>query len=120
MQVRLSSGNYDIIASNEVFLYKDCNELTFQINDDDDSRSQLIMRFLQDETRKSRVDVEPDGDYVLILSCFNFFDRFAMGLKEPLLIGESMSKNVYLIFSTKQHDKQALVRSVRFTLYREK
>lgn len=120
MRVQLSSGNYDIISSNEVFLYKDCNELTFQIDDDDGSRSHLIMRFLQDKTNKSRVDVEPDGDYVLILSCFNFFDRFTMGLKKPIPIGESMGKNVYLIFSTKQHDREALVRSIRYTLYREK
>lgn len=120
MQVQLSSGNYDIIASNEVFLFMDCNELSFQIDDDDGSRSHLIMRFVRDETNTSRVDLEPNSDYVLTLSCYNFFDRFAMGLKEPIPIGESMGKNVYLIFSTKQHDRDALVRSIRFTLYREK
>lgn len=120
MQVQLSSGNCDIIASNDVFLFKNSNELTFHIDDDDGSRSRVVLRFMQDQSGEHRVSVEPESDYELVLSCFNFFDRFGVGLKEPLHIGESMGKNVYILFSTKLHtNKQPYVKSVRFTLYRE-
>lgn len=121
MQVQLSCGNYDIIAANEVFLFQNSNELVFQIDDDDGSRSRLILRFRDDPEMKQSLVLEPEGDYDLVITCFNFFSRFGAGLKEPVLIGESMGKGVYIMFSTKQHTtKPSCVRSVRFTLYREK
>lgn len=121
MKVHLSSGNYDIIASNEVFLFKDSDELIFGIEDDDASQSCVILRFREDQTGERRVDVEPENDYDLVITCFNFFSRFGTGLKEPIQIGESTGKDVYIIFSAKQHTgKPPYVRSVRFTLYREK
>lgn len=120
MQVRLESGNCDIIASNEVFLYKDSNELIFRIDDDDGSQSCVTLRFVEKQDEGHKVQVEPEDDYNMTITCFNFFSRFGTGLKEPIPIGESMGKNVYLLFSTKQHtNKPHYVRSVRFTLYRE-
>jgi hypothetical protein len=121
MQVQLSSGNYDVIASNEVFLFGDSNELVFRINDDDGSCSHMVLKFSEDPEKKQCLHYEPVGDYDFTINCFNFFSRFGSGLKEPILIGESMGRNVYIIFSTKQHtNKPPYVRSVRFTLYREK
>ena len=120
MKVQLSSGNCDIIASNEVFLFKDSNELTFHIDDDDGSYSRVVMKFMQDQSDERRVNIEPVGDYDLVLSCYNFFNRFDICLKEPIPIGESMGKLVYIHFSTKLHTtKESNVKSVRFTLYRE-
>lgn len=120
MQVQLSSGKFDIIASNEVFLFGDSNELVFNIKDDDGSLSRVTMRFLEDQKEERRMDLEPEGDDNLVITCFNFYSRFGAGLKEPVLIGESMGKNVYIQFSTKQHTtKTPYVKSVRFTLYRE-
>lgn len=120
MQVQLSSGKFDIISSNEVFLFGDSNELVFNIHDDDGSHSRVTMRFLEDQKEERSVNLEPEGDYDLVITCFNFFSRFGAGLKEPILIGESMGKNVYIQFSTKQRTiKPPYVKSVRFTLYRE-
>ena len=121
MQVQLSSGNYDVIASNEVFLFGDNNELVFQIDDDDGSRSQMVLRFLEDTEKKQSLHYEPIGDYDSVITCFNFFSRFGSGLKEPILIGESIGKGVYILFSTKQHTtKSPHVKSIQYTLYREK
>lgn len=120
MQVRLSSGNCDIIESNEVFLFKDSNELVFHIDDDDGSRSRLFLQFHEDNEGKRSLNLEPKGDYDLVITCNNFFSRFGAGLKEPIQIGESMGKCVYILFSTKQHTANPpYVRSVRYTLYRE-
>ena len=120
MQVQLSSGNFDIIASNEVFLFGDSNELTFYIDDDDGSHSRVILRFLEDQKNERTVSIDPEGDYDLVITCTNFFSRFGTGLKEPIQIGESMGKGVYILFSTKQHtNKSPSVKSVQFTLYRE-
>ena len=121
MQVQLSSGNHDIIASNEVFLFKESDELVFWVEDDDHSQSRVILRFRENQVEEHRVDVEPENDCDLVITCFNFFSRFTIGLKEPIQLGESMGKNVYIMFSTKQHtNKPPYVRSVRFTLYRER
>jgi len=120
MQVQLSSGNYDVIASNEVFLFKDSDELIFRVDDDDGSRSRVVLRFLENQDEGRKVNIEPKDDYDLTITCFNFFSRFGTGLKEPIQIGESMGKGVYILFSTKQYtNKPPYVRSVRFTLYRE-
>mgnify|MGYP006974359670 CR=1 FL=1 len=63
-----TSGNYDVIASNEVFLFGDNNELVFQIDDDDCLRfrnrlcvprnSELISMILN-EAHCSRMSIHP-------------------------------------------------------------
>ncbi|MBR5293182.1 MAG: hypothetical protein IKU31_00265 [Oscillospiraceae bacterium] len=121
MQVRLSSGNYDVIASNDVFLFGDNNELVLHIDDDDGTQSRMVLRFIEDLEEKRSLKIEPRGDYELVINCLNFFRGMGAGLKEPILVGESMGKDVYILFSTKRHSAMPpYVRSVHFTLFREK
>lgn len=121
MQVRLSSGNYDVIASNDVFLFGDNNELVLHIEDDDGTQSRMVLRFIEAPEEKRSLKLEPIGDYELVINCLNFFSGMGAGLKEPVLVGESMGKDVYILFSTKRYNAMPqYVRSVHFTLFREK
>lgn len=120
MRIQMSSGNCDIVACNEVFLFDDSEELALHIYDDDDSYCCIALRFIQDESKKQRIEPEGGNDS-LALTCYNFNSRFGAGLKTPVLVGESDGKNMYIMFWTKiQGSCEPYVRSVQFTIFRER
>jgi hypothetical protein len=120
MQVQMGSGNCDIVASNEVFLFDDSEELVLHIFDDDNSHCCLTLRFIQDQSKKQRVEPQV-GDDGLTWNCYNFNTHLGAGLKKPVLVGESNGKGVYIIFWTKIYGTcEPHVRSVQFTVFRER
>ena len=120
MQVQMGSGNCDIVASNEVFLFDDSEELVLHFYDDDNSNCCMTLRFVQDQSKKQRIEPQA-GDDSLTLNCYNFSSHLGAGLKKPVLVGETNGKGIYFIFWTKVYgNREPLVRSVQFTVFRER
>ena len=121
MRIQMSSGNCDILASDDVFLFEDSEELKIQMVDDDGSISYLALRFVEDKSGKQWIDPIQKGADWMGLKCYNFSSRLGAGLKRPALIGESNGKNVYIMFWTKLYgSKKPYTRSVQFTIFRDR
>lgn len=120
MQIQMSSGNYDIVANSESFLFDDSEELTIHIDDDDGMHSYMTFKFVRDNSKKQRIEPRGGGDR-LTLTCYNFNSRLGAGLKKSVLVGESNGKKMYIMFWTKVYgSREPYVRSVQFTIFRER
>lgn len=90
MQVRLRSGNYDIIANGTVFLFAPYEGLTIQADDGNAFQVKIVMKFTEDasDERDIKTDVAEDA---LIITCVNF-NGMAVGLKSPTHIADVNEK----------------------------
>ena len=118
MQVKLSSGNYDIIASGNVFLFDDSEELTIKVTEDDDFDICLTIKFVTDETGEQKIERQVEEDR-LVLLCYNF-SGLGTGLMKPTPIAKANDKLVLLtIWAYLEGSKDPKTRSVKYTMYRE-
>jgi len=116
MQFHLSSGEYNIIASGDTFLFGPSEDLTIQINDDSVSPLRITLRFLEDSSAEKDIHTDIENDS-LVITCMNFHG-IGTGLKRPTHIADIDGKPVYFIFSSNYlGDKNTPIRSVKFTFF---
>ena len=119
MQVHLSSGNYDIVATGETFLFGSHENLIIQIDDADELHIKLIMQFTEDDSGKIDISTKVEND-ALVIDCLNFKGMGA-GTKRPAHIAKIDAKNIYFMFSTNLlGDQENRSRSVKYTVFMEK
>lgn len=119
MQVRLSSGKYDIIASDEAFLFDPFEDLTIQVDDGHDVSLGIVLKFKKEPSgeRDIKTDVKDDS---LVITCINF-NGIGTGLKRPTHIADVNGKKVFFIFSSSYFgDNNSGSRSVKYTIFQEK
>lgn len=118
MQVHLRSGNYNVIANGEVFLFAPYGDLTIQVDDSNAFQVKIVIKFTKDSSgeRDIRTVVSDDA---LVITCVNF-DGMSAGLKCPTHIADVNEKKVYLMFSTDcTGDTASRTRSVKYTIFQE-
>lgn len=119
MQVTLSSGNYQIMDSGQVFLFRDEN-LKMTVDTEKGYVFTLNLKFLNIDMLDTRIDKKVLGDEMEI-QCINF-GRLGTGLVEPMSIAKVDGKELLLMFWTngEGNEKDTQVRSVKYTIYMEK
>lgn len=117
MQVHLSSGNYDILASGETFLFGPDEDLTIQVRERNTESLKIVMRFTKNASGKRDIQTEIAED-ALVIRCINFTGLSA-SLKHPAHIADIDGKEVYFMFSS-SFSGEKKVRSVKYTVFREK
>lgn len=119
MQVQLSSGNYDIIASGDTFLFHDAEELSIRVNGNKNDHIHIVLLFQNDASGQRRIKASSEKGH-LLLTCYNFSHHEGIGLSHPTHIADIDGKAVYLTFWTKlDGSKPPYTRSVRFTIFQE-
>ena len=116
MQVCLSSGNYDIIASGEAFLFGPYENLTIEVNDGNEIQVRIVLKFTENASneRDIKTDIVDDS---LVITCINF-NSLGTGLKCPTHIANVNGKEVYFMFSSSYlGDKEDKARSVKYTIF---
>ena len=118
MRVKLSSGNYDIIASDNVFLFDDSEELTIKVTGEDDFDICLTIKFVTDEAGEQKIERQIEEDRLVML-CYNF-SGLGTGLIKPTPIAKVNDKMVLLmLWAYLEGSKEPKTRSVKYTMYRE-
>lgn len=113
MQVKLSSGEYDIISSGQAFTFGDPDELAIDIVELD---IHLLLRFLSDETGEIKTKVEI-AERQMVISCTNF-SAAGTGVNTPVQIADAKGRPVFLIFWTNlEGSKPPRARSVKYTVF---
>ena len=119
MEVHLSSGNYNIIASGESFLFEPYEDLTIQVDDGNISQVKIVMKFSEDTSGERTIHTEIENDSLVIM-CVNF-SSMSTGLKHPSHIADVNGKKVYFMFSSSCiGDKENKARNVKYTIFWEK
>lgn len=116
MQVTLSSGNYDIIAHGQTFLFGPEEDLSIDIDTQEDFKFSIILKFQQDESGMQEIRQNLEKNKI-ILSCKNFKDE-GTGTPAPVDIVEIDGKKMYFMFWSFLDGEKA--RSVRYTLFVER
>lgn len=115
MQVHLTSGNNDVIANGEAFLFDPYGDLTIQVDDGNGFQVKIVMKFTEDHLgeRKIETDVENDS---LIITCVNF-SGVGTGVRRPTQIADVNGKKVFFLFSTDCTGDDEKIRSVKYTVF---
>lgn len=121
MQVKVSSGQYEIIAGGMAYLFDNDLDLTIEVKADNGYCIWVVLNFRENATGKKEIQSEIH-DTKIILNCYNFDDSGA-GLSVPVQLAVIEGKGLYLTFwsyldGVEPGKKQ--VRSVRYSLFYEK
>lgn len=116
MLISLSSGNYDIIASGQAFLFSKDKDFRIDIQEKNGFAFSLILNFIENESGEQNIQVKTI-DNEIVLTCINF-ENIGTGLKEPIKVATIEGKNLYFTF--RAYLEGAVSRSVKYTLFREK
>ena len=117
VQVRLSSGEYEIIASGEAFLFEEFGDLTIRAEDETGPQFTLVLKFL-DEPGEHRVQTEIREDSLVVLC--RGFNPAGTGLTEPTYFVAIEGKKLYLMFWSQCYgSKENRTRSVKYTIFAE-
>lgn len=120
MQITLSSGNYNIIDSGQVFLFNESEDLQMDVVADDNFAFSIIFKFIRDDSEEQSVD-KKILENTIIFSCLNF-DDIGTGFSEPMSIATVGGKEMFLMFWSylEGMKEKGRVRSVKYTLFCEK
>lgn len=116
MQVSLSSGNYDIIASGQAFLFSKDKDFRIDVRTDSGFVFSLILNFIESGSGERNLQMKTN-DHVITLTCTNF-EGAGAGLKDPVKLAVVDGRDLYLIFWSYLEGKGT--RSVKYTLFSEK
>lgn len=116
MLISLSSGNYDIIASGQVFLFSKDKDFKIDIQADKEFTFSIKMNFIENESGKQDIQIKTNGNEIA-LTCLNF-ENTGTGLKEPVKLVKIDSRDLYFMFWSYLEGKG--VRSVKYTFFAEK
>ena len=118
MQVRLSSGNYSILASGESFLFGPYEDLAIQIDDGNEFQIKIVMKFREDTSGEQEINTDVQNDS-LVITCVNF-SSMSTGLKRPAHIADVNGKKIYFMFSSScLGEKEDKTRNVKYTVFWE-
>ena len=116
MLISLSSGNYDIIASGQAFLFSKDDDFKIEVQADGEFTFAILLHFAEDESGKQDIQVKMNHDEIL-LTCLNF-ENAGSGMRKPVKLAEVNGKSLYFIFWSYLEGKAT--RSVKYTLFAEK
>ena len=116
MQISLSSGNYDIVASGQAFLFSKDKDLRIDIQADNGFAFSLVLNFIENESVEQDLQLKTT-DKEIVLTCINFANTGA-GVKEPVKVATINGRNMYFIF--RAYLEWTVSRSVKYTLFSEK
>lgn len=117
MHINISSGNHDILATGQAFLFDQSDRLFVTISNDSYDMN-IIFEFIQDDSKKRIVKSEiVDGN--LVIRCINFKEQNA-GLTKPINIGTIDGKKISVMFWSYLEGADSPIRSIRYTFFAEK
>lgn len=116
MQISLSSGNYDIIASGQAFLFSKDSDFRIEIQANREQAFSITLNFIEDQSCKQDIRVATNGNGIM-LTCINF-QNTGSGTKEPVEVASIDGRKLYLTFWS--YLEGAGSRSVKYTIFNEK
>lgn len=120
MKITMSSGNYKIIDSGQVFLFKDADELSMDVDTNKNFAFTMVFKFIKDDTEEIKIEKKIVGN-IITLTCLNFED-LGTGFSSPVSIGKIEGKEMFLmLWSYLDGDsKRGMVRSIKYTIFLER
>lgn len=116
MQIYLSSGGCDIIASGQTFLFGRQEDLRIRVEMEQGFSMEIRLNFMENESGEVRIQSRLKGD-ILTISCLNF-ENAGSGVSAPQEIAEIDGRKLYFTFWSYVDGKES--RSVRYTFFYEK
>ena len=119
MKISLSSGNYNIVDSNQIFLFDETKEFKIDILTDDNFQFSMIFKFQKDVLGKQEIKKEVVNNQITFI-CTNF-DDMGTGLSVPANIAKIGGKEYFLMFWSYVDggEDKPQVRSIKYTIYSE-
>lgn len=120
MQVSISTDNYKIVDSQQVFLFSETSDLRIEIDTNENFTFSVVLLFAKDDSGIEKIESGFDKT-TMFITCYNFSDS-GTGLSEPANIATVKDKKIYLQFWSYVEglEEKKRVRSVKYTIYIEK
>lgn len=120
MQINLSSGNYNIISSGQVFLFGEEEHFRIDVIADDGFQFAVVLKFLKDSFEEMKITQKTEKN-TIVLICSNFQDNGA-GSVNPFHIATVGGKQLFFMFWSylEGTPEKGQARSIKYTIYSEK
>ena len=120
MQITLSSGDYNIIDSGQVFLFDENEDFRIDVDTKNNFLFSMIFKFKTDATKQQQVD-KIVMENSIVFTCLNFNDM-GTGFTKPLSIAKIDGKEIFLMFWSYLEGTEGIgkTRSVKYTIFQEK
>ena len=120
MQITLSSGNYNIIDSGQIFLFDENEDFRIDVDTKNNFLFSMIFKFKRDNTNKQQIDKILTENTITFI-CLNFNDR-GTGFSKPMSIAQIDGKEVFLMLWSYLEGAEEIgkTRSVKYTIFQEK
>lgn len=96
MQVKLSSNQYDIVASGMAYFFEKDADLTMNIEADNGYQFSVVVRFQENSSQDQEIEKEIKEN-TIFLTCYNFKES-GTGLSEPAQIAVIDGKRLFITF----------------------
>ena len=84
MQISISSGNYNIVDSGQVFLFGESHDLKIEVDTNKDFAFSMVFDFWNDGTEEIKIENKVVGQEI-VFDCYNFDDKNSRSKKLPYL-----------------------------------
>ena len=116
MLISLSSGDFDIVASGQAFLFAKDKDFRIDIKEGEEFTFSITLNFSENESGTEDIQVRTNGNEI-ILTCLNFKNT-GTGVSEPVKVATLDGRDLYFTFWSYLEGKKS--RSVRYTFFSEK
>lgn len=121
MITNISTGNYNVIESNVVYLYNNDSDLVLNF-EFGAFKFNVKFIFVDNDNIEKKLQSRIDGD-TINFKCTNFYNEFGTGTTQPLEIATIENKKAYIqfwVFGHGEPPKGAFVRKVEYTIFIER
>lgn len=121
MQVKLTSGDYDILDHGNVFLFDEESDLTLDLRFDSSFEVKLTIQFMTSSDGEQSIETKNEGNHIF-MRCINFMD-YGTGLNTPAQIAVFQEKRIYFIFWSYRLGRgngEKKARKVEYTIFGER
>ena len=118
MQIRFSSGGYEVVDSGQVFLFAPDQDLTISAAAEGEKPISIVLKFKDDSSGEYKIIPEQENENSITLTCFNFAAD-GTGLTEPVRIAEIGGRQLFLMFWSYLEGKKKgrMARSIKYTFF---
>ena len=120
MEITLSSGNYNIIDSGQVFLFDENENFRIDVVANEKFRFSMVFKFIRDDSKEQQIGKEVMENSI-VFTCWNFNDM-GTGFSKPISIAKIDGKEMFFMFWSYLDGtgEMGKARSIKYTIFLQK
>ena len=114
----VSSGNYDIIETGNAITFDENSNIVIRIKTENGFQFEIELDFEENGEEREILSKVDEENKIIQYKCLNF--GVGAGTAEPIMIGHTSGKEMYLHFWVEKISANKFIRNVQYTVFKER